>query len=84
MFIFYWAVAFLKYSSSGESISPDFYNANKKASIAFIIIFGAYAIIRFCFHKIAGLYMFKKLALAATLVGAVYDKHGYLAIVLGI
>jgi len=28
--------------------------------------------------------MIKKLALAATLVGAVYDKHGYLAIVLGI
>jgi hypothetical protein len=83
MNIFYWSVAHLLYSDEGKKIDEDFYNANTNASIAFIVIFCVYAVIRFCFNKIGGLYMFKKLIIAAILAAAVYDHHGYLALILG-
>lgn len=84
MNIFYWSVANLLYcDDEGKRFDEDFYNANTKASIAFIVIFCAYAVIRFCFNKIGGLYMCKKLIIAAILAAAVYRKHGYLAIILG-
>ena len=82
MNIFYWSVANLFYCDEGKNIDESFYNANTKASIAFIVIFCAYAIIRFFFNKIGGLYMCKKLIIAAILAAAVYNKHGYLAIIL--
>lgn len=84
MNIFYWSVANLLYcDNEGKKIDESFFNANTKASIAFIVIFCAYAVIRFFFNKIGGLYMFKKLIIAAILAAAVYHKHGYLAIILG-
>lgn len=69
MTIFYWAVAHLLYSDNGDTIDSDFYWANDIASIVFIAIYGAYAIIRFYFRPIGGLYMFKRLLFAAILVG---------------
>ncbi len=83
MNIFYWSVAHLLYSDEGRNIDEDYYNANNKASVAFIVIFCAYAVIRFCFNRIGGLYMMKKLLIATILAAAVYHKHGYLAIILG-
>lgn len=84
MNIFYWSVANLLYcDDNGKKLGEDFVSANTKASIAFIVIFCAYAVIRFYFNKIAGLYMCKKLIIAAILAAAVYHKHGYLAIILG-
>lgn len=38
-------------------------------------VIGVYAIIRFCCHRIAGIYMFKKLGLAAILVIAAYETE---------
>lgn len=84
MNIFYWSIAHLMYSSSGENVNADFYNANKNASIAFVVIICAYSLIRFFFNKIGGLYMFKRIICAGILGGAVYHKHGYLAILLGL
>lgn len=87
MNIFYWAVANLLYSKKdgfeNNQNFVDFFDANRSASIAFIVIIAAYAFIRFCFNKIAGLYMFKKLAIAVILAGAVYDKPGFLGYLLG-
>jgi hypothetical protein len=83
MNIFYWSVAHLLYSDEGRNINEDFYNANNRASVAFIVIFCVYSVIRFYFNKVGGLYMFKKLLIAAILAAAVYHKHGYLAIILG-
>lgn len=84
MNIFYWSVANLLYcDDEGKRIDEDFFNANTKASIAFIVIFCAYAVIRFFFNKIGGLYMCKKLIIAAILAAAVYHKRGYLGIILG-
>jgi len=71
MNIFYWSVAHLAYSDNFQNQDEDFYRANNKASIAFIVIFIGYAIIRFYFHKIGGLYMFKRLIIAAILAVAV-------------
>lgn len=84
MNIFYWSVANLLYSDQGKTIDEDFYNANRNASIAFIVIFCGYAVIRFCFNRIGGLYMMKKLIIAAILAAAVYNKHGYLAVIIGL
>ncbi len=84
MNIFYWSVANLLYcDDEGKKLDKDFFAANTKASIAFIVIFCSYAVIRFFFNKIGGLYMFKKLIIAAILAAAVYHKYGYLAILLG-
>lgn len=83
MNIFYWSVAHLLYSDEGKNLNEDFYNANNQASVAFIVIFCAYAFIRFFFHRVGGLYMMKKLLIAAILAAAVYHKHEYLAIILG-
>lgn len=74
----------MQYSESGKRIDEDFYNQNRYASIAFIVIISVYALVRFCFNKIGGLYMFKKILIAAILSAAVYNKHGYLAIILGL
>lgn len=85
MNIFYWAVANLLYSDDfGKNLNENFYNSNRAASIAFIVIFGVYSIIRFFFNKIAGLYMFKKLLIATILAAAVYHKGGYVAFLLGL
>lgn len=83
MNIFYWSVAHLLYSDDGKRFDEDFYNANNRASVAFIVIFCAYAIIRFFFNRVGGLYMMKKLIIAAILAAAVYNHRGYLAIILG-
>jgi len=84
MNIFYWSVANLMYSDKSQNIDKSYYDANQAASIAFVVIFCAYALIRFCFNRIGGLYMFKKLLIAAILAAAVYNKHGYLAILLAL
>lgn len=84
MNIIYWSFAHLQYSESGKRIDEDFYNQNRYASIAFVIIICVYAFVRFCFNKIGGLYMFKKILIAAILSAAVYHKHGYLALILGL
>jgi len=88
MNIFYWAVANLLYSKNNffdnNQTFHDFFNSNKIASIVFIAVISAYAILRFCFNKIGGLYMFKKLAIAVILAGAVYDKPGFLGYLLGL
>jgi hypothetical protein len=83
MNIFYWSIACLLHSDQGKNIDADFYDANRNASMAFIIIFCAYAVLRFFFNRVGGLYMFKKLLIAAILAAAVYHRHGYLAIILG-
>lgn len=84
MNIFYWSVAHLLHSDNIQNQDEDFYQANNKASIAFIVIYSAYAIIRFFFNKIGGLYMFKRLLIAAILAGAVYRKGLYVILILGL
>jgi hypothetical protein len=84
MNIFYWSVAHLLYCDDfGKKFDESFFNANNQASVAFIVIFCAYAVIRFCFNRVGVLYMMKKLVIAAILAAAVYKKHSYLAIILG-
>jgi len=84
MNIFYWSVAHLLYSDNFLKLNEDFYSANNKASIAFIVLLIVYAIIRFYFNKIGGLYMFKRLIIAAILAGAVYRKGLYVLLILGL
>jgi hypothetical protein len=84
MNIFYWAVAFLKYEDNIVNFDEGYYDANKAAAIAFIVAYGVYAFVRFCFHKIGGLYMFKRLLIATILAAAVYDQWGYVLLMLGL
>jgi len=85
MNIFYWSVAQLLYSDNAQNQDDDFYHANNKAAIAFIVVYSAYSIIRFIFfNTVGGLYMFKRLLIAAILAAAVYRKGGYVAILLGL
>jgi hypothetical protein len=84
MNIFYWSIAHLLYSDNIQNQDEDFYRANNKASIAFIVVFIIYAIIRSYFNKIGGLYMFKRLIVAAILAGAVYRKGLYVLLILGL
>lgn len=85
MNIFYWSVAHLLYSDNALGLDEGFYSANNKASVAFIVIYSAYAVIRFVFfNKIGGLYMFKRLLIATILAAAVYRKGGYVAIILAL
>ena len=87
MNIFYWSVAHLFWSDNsafvGDSCYDDFHNSNRMASYAMISIFGLYALIRFCFNRIGGLYMIKRLSIAVIMAAAVYDKQGYLAVLIG-
>lgn len=64
--------------------NESFFEANRSASIAFIVIIAVYAVVRFCFNRVGGLYMFKKLLIAVILAGAVYDKPGFLGYLLGL
>lgn len=82
MSIFYWAVAHLLYSDNAQKQDEGFYNANNKAAIAFIVIYSSYAVIRFLFNRVGGLYMFKRLLIVTILAAAVYRKGGYVAIIL--
>ena len=81
MNIFYWSVAHLLYSDNNDDFNSD----NNKAAVAFIIAYSAYSVIRFIFfNRVGGLYMFKRLLIALILAGAVYEKGGYVAILLGL
>jgi hypothetical protein len=84
MNIFYWSVANLLHSNNIQNQDEDFYQANKNASIAFIVAYSAYGLIRFFFNRIGGLYMFKRLLIAAILAGAVYRKGLYVILILGL
>jgi hypothetical protein len=84
MNIFYWAIAFLKYEEDIVNYDDSFYTANKIAACVLIAVISVYAFIRFCFNKIGGLYMFKRLIIAAILAAAVYDKPGYVGFILGL
>ena len=84
MNIFYWSVANLLYSDNIQKQDSGFYDANKAASIAFIVIFSVYAIGRLIFNRIGGIYMIKRLLIAAILAGAVYRKPGFVALMLGL
>lgn len=84
MNIFYWSVAHLLYSDNFQNQDEGFYNANNKAAIAFIVIYSAYALIRFFFNRVGGLYMFKRLLIVTILAAAVYRKGGYVAIILAL
>ena len=73
------------HSDNSQNQYEGFYRANNKASIAFITIYSAYSVIRFLFfNRIGGLYMLKRLSIAAILAGAVYRKGGFVAILLGL
>ena len=96
MNIFYWCVAFLKFEEKSSvrigngfgfdnpAGGYDFFDANKIAAIVIIIAYSIYAIIRFCFNSIGGLYMFKRLIIATILAAAVYHKGGYVGFLLGL
>lgn len=85
MNIFYWAIAFLKYDvNTYHLFDPDFFDANKIAAWVFIGAYIFYALIRTVFNQIAGLYMFKRLIIAAILAAGVYDKWQYVLLMLGL
>ncbi len=73
MNIFYWACANLLYINGAEGTNADFYNTSKSVSIFFIAIITLYAFVRWFFQPIGGLYMGKRIILAAILAASYQD-----------
>lgn len=81
MAIVYWAVAHLLYNQgraftklSGEPSShTNFRRGCSIAAIVFISLYVLYAIIRWCFNSIGGLYTFKRIAVAVILAASTYE-----------
>jgi hypothetical protein len=83
MNILYWSVANLIYSSSGMEMNKDFYTINKIASIFCIFAIICYSLMRFYFNSIGGLYMIKKILIAAILAPS-YDAKQCLSILIAV
>lgn len=63
------------YISGADSTNADFYQTSKSVSIFFIVIISVYTISRWIFHPIGGLYMAKRILLAAILAGSYKDTN---------
>ena len=80
MAIVYWAVAHLLYNQNRAlnqmtNESEDHFSFRRSCSIAAIVFIGLYflyACVRFFFHKIGGLYTFKRIAFAVILAASTY------------
>lgn len=71
MNLFFFSISQLRYGGDGREQNWQFYTANQALAIITIIVLVLYTVIRFVwFSRIGGLYMFKRLALAAILVTA--------------
>jgi hypothetical protein len=70
MSVFYWSCANLLYINGADSTDADFYNTSRAVSIFFICIITIYTLARWFFHPIGGLYMAKRILLAALLAGS--------------
>lgn len=81
MSIFYWACANLQYLTdpfNNLNGNAGFYNTSKSVSIFFICLIAVYTIIRWFFNPLGGLYMAKRILLAAIL-SATYSDPNMLA-----
>jgi hypothetical protein len=78
MSIFYWSVANLMYIKGADSTDSGFYSTSKSVSIFFIVIICLYTVGRWVFNPLGGLYMAKRILLAAMLPPA-YQNNAYLA-----
>jgi hypothetical protein len=78
MNIFYWACANIMYINGAENTNADFYNTSKSVSIFFIVIIIVYTLGRWFFQPIGGLYMAKRIILAAIL-SASYQNPNMIA-----
>lgn len=78
MSICYWSVANLLYIDGADATDSDFYYTSRSVSIFFIVIISLYTVVRWFFHPIGGLYMAKRVLLAAILAAS-YQKTAMLA-----
>jgi hypothetical protein len=70
MSIFYWAVANLMYIGNTPTTNQSFYNASKVVSIFFIVIITIYTLVRWFRSALGGLYMSKRILIAAILAAS--------------
>jgi len=75
MIIFFWACANLLYIKGADVFDLDYYNRSKGLSIIFLVIICLYTVIRAIFNPLGGLYMAKRILLAAILAATYLDKE---------
>lgn len=77
MNIMYWAIAHLLYREGGQYINNDFYTSSSSVAVFFIVLIALYAVIRLLFNPLGGVYMLKRILIAAILAPA-YQNQLYL------
>ena len=75
MSIFYWACANLMYIKGADSTDADYYHTSQTVSIFFIVVISVYTLIRWFINPLGGLYMAKRILLAAILAASYLDKN---------
>ena len=75
MSLFFWSVANLLYIGSSDQLDPSFYDTSKGVSIFFIVIIAIYAVVRWVFNPLGGLYMCKRILLATILAASYLDNR---------
>lgn len=63
------------YIKGADLTDNDYYHTSKTVSIFFIVLISLYAMIRWVFNPLGGLYMIKRILLSAILAGSYLDKN---------
>lgn len=73
--VFYWAVANVMYIGNSDIFDSSYHISSKIVSIIFIVFIILYSIVRWFFNILGGLYMFKRIIVAAILAASYLDNR---------
>ena len=73
--IFYWAIANIMYIGNSYDMNPSFYDTSRIVSIVFATGICLYGTIRWFFNVLGGLYMYKRIVVAAILAATHLDDR---------